>query len=143
MQIGFPSMLKKLCHRSSQINVLKHNLTYFFGTELMREQEECVFLGVEINNNLTFHILIKSINSKFSKPQGTLFKLSLYFPLNILKKCNNFCHIPTCNTVIWSGALHIRHMSSLKLFCTRKLYNLFSVNLIVITRKIIVANRLY
>ena len=65
--------------------VTRRNL--YFGTEQVREQEECVFLGVKIDTKLKFHGHTRTVHSKISNSIGILFKLSSYFLLNTLKKC--------------------------------------------------------
>ena len=35
---------------------IQTKMKLIFGTELIREQEECVFLGVKLDSNLKFHV---------------------------------------------------------------------------------------
>ena len=96
--------------------VTRRNL--YFGTELIREQEECVFLGVKIYTKLKFYSHTRSVHSKISKSIGILFKLSTVFPLHILKIMYYsliYPYLHYCN-IIWSGTYqtHIKPLAILQ-----------------------------
>ena len=85
---------------------IETRLSLFLGTEQIREQDECVFIGVKIDNKLKFHSHIKSVHSKVSKSIRILFKLSSIFPPSILKIMYYSLIYPYfhyCN-IIWGGA---------------------------------------
>ena len=88
-----------------------------FGTEHIREQEECVYLGVKLYSKLKFHSHIKTVHSKITKSIGILFILSSIFTLHKLKiiyysLINPYMHY--CN-VFWSGTYQT-HIEPLIIF---------------------------
>ena len=99
----------------------------FFGTEQIREQEECVFLGVKLDSKLKFHSHIKTVHSKISKSIGILFRLSSIFPLHILKMIYYsliYPYMHYCN-LIWSIAYQT-HIEPLVISQKRVISRVFS-----------------
>ena len=83
--------------------VTRRNL--YFGTELIREQEECVFLGINLDTKLKSYSHTGTVHSKTSESIGILFKLTSYFPLRILEIIYHSWIYPYlhCSDKIWSG----------------------------------------
>ena len=65
--------------RSTQLGPLK------FGEGEVLETDQYKFLGIQLDNKLTFKHHINSVNNKISKSIGILYKLNKFIPQKVLK----------------------------------------------------------
>ena len=91
------NVFRWLCANKITINVKKTKFMVFsynrnvmlseikIGNYLISEADFIKFLGVYIDNHLTFKHHISEVSLKISKSVGLLFKLNKFFPYNILK----------------------------------------------------------
>ena len=81
------------------------NVSLNIGGTLINETNETKFLGLILDNKLSWHAHIKHISSKMSKSISILKYLKYVFPINVLKTLYHtlvFPYINYCN-IIWGS----------------------------------------
>ena len=99
------------------------NVSLNVGGTLINETSETKFLGLILDNKLSWHAHIKHISSKMSKSIFILKYLKYIFPINVLKTLYHtlvFPYINYCN-IIWGSACKttLRPVTLLQKKCIR------------------------
>ena len=111
-------VLQWLSHNRIKLNSDKSNYIIFsyrknividsvqFGDSLLRQVHSTKFLGLHIDEHLTFRCHVDHVVKKISKSVGLLFKLNYYLPQHILVTLYNTLILPYLNygVVIWHNA---------------------------------------
>ena len=105
-------------------NKLRHqSLSITVNNQTINEVPEIKFLGVILDNRLTWNAHIKYISQKISKSVSLLKMLKFMFPTNVLKCLYHSLVYPYLNycNIIWGGAAstHLTPLTLLQKKCVR------------------------